>query len=70
MAALTDDEGQAMMASQIPAGALGEPADISYAMLYLASEQASYVTGQTLVVDGGSTLPESPILLDAFYTGR
>ncbi|KEA65235.1 3-oxoacyl-[acyl-carrier protein] reductase [Marinobacterium lacunae] len=70
MTALTDDEGQAMMAGQIPAGKLGQATDIAYAMLYLASEQASYVTGQTLVVDGGSTLPESPVLLDAFYNAR
>ncbi|TBW58172.1 SDR family oxidoreductase [Marinobacter halodurans] len=70
MAALTDEEGQQAMASQIPAGALGQPEDIAYAMLYLASAQASYVTGQTLAVDGGSTLPESPVLLDSFYRTR
>lgn len=69
MAALTDSGGQKEMASQVPAGALGKPEDIAYAMLYLASEQASYVTGQTLVVDGGSTLPESPVLMDAYYKG-
>ena len=43
----------------IPMGRLGEADDIAYAMLYLASEQAKYVTGQTIVVDGGSTLPET-----------
>ncbi|MDX8500578.1 SDR family oxidoreductase [Mesorhizobium sp. VK4C] len=43
----------------IPVGRLGEADDIAYAMLYLASEQAKYVTGQTIVVDGGSTLPET-----------
>ncbi|RRH98428.1 SDR family oxidoreductase [Mesorhizobium tamadayense] len=43
----------------IPMGQLGEADDIAYAMLYLASEQAKYLTGQTIVVDGGSTLPET-----------
>ncbi|BCM17333.1 SDR family oxidoreductase [Mesorhizobium sp. J8] len=43
----------------IPIGRLGEADDIAYAMLYLASEQAKYTTGQTIVVDGGSTLPET-----------
>ena len=44
----------------IPAGSIGEPEDIAYALLYFASEQARYVTGQILVVDGGQILPESP----------
>ncbi|HIM46688.1 MAG TPA: SDR family oxidoreductase [Alphaproteobacteria bacterium] len=44
----------------IPAGYIGEPDDIAYALLYLASDQARYVTGQILVVDGGQILPESP----------
>jgi len=44
----------------IPAGYIGEPEDIAYALLYFASKQARYVTGQILVVDGGQVLPESP----------
>jgi 3-oxoacyl-[acyl-carrier protein] reductase len=44
-------------------GYIGDPNDIAYAMLYLASDEARYVTGQTIVVDGGSTLPESPLFL-------
>ncbi len=43
----------------IPVGHYGEADDIAFAMLYLASEQAKYTTGQTIVVDGGSTLPET-----------
>lgn len=46
------------IASRVPLGRLGEAADIAGAMLFLASDLASYITGQTLVVDGGSTLPE------------
>lgn len=46
------------IASRVPLGRLGEAADIAAAMLFLASDLAGYITGQTLVVDGGSTLPE------------
>jgi 3-oxoacyl-[acyl-carrier protein] reductase len=53
------DEYLRKMESAIPMGKLGEPEDIAYAMLFLASGEAKYITGQTLVVDGGQTLPES-----------
>ena len=43
----------------IPLGCLGTPEDIGYAAAYLASDEARYVTGQSIVVDGGQTLPES-----------
>jgi len=43
----------------IPMGKLGEPEDVAYAMLFLASDEAKYITGQTIVVDGGQILPES-----------
>lgn len=43
----------------IPLGRLAEPKDVAHAVLYLASEEAAYVTGQTIIVDGGQTLPES-----------
>ncbi|MFI5384545.1 MAG: 3-oxoacyl-[acyl-carrier-protein] reductase [Fimbriimonadales bacterium] len=36
-----------------PAGRLGTPADIAPAILFLASEEAAYITGQTLTIDGG-----------------
>src|SRR5690606_14824216 len=39
-----------------PLGRLGEPEDVAAAVAFLLSEQASWVTGQTLVLDGGSTL--------------
>jgi NAD(P)-dependent dehydrogenase (short-subunit alcohol dehydrogenase family) len=42
--------------AHIPMGRLGEPAEIAPVALFLASEAASYVTGTTVVVDGGYTL--------------
>lgn len=44
---------QAALQAQIPLGRLGKPQDIAHAVVYLASEQASYVTGQELHVNGG-----------------
>jgi 3-oxoacyl-[acyl-carrier protein] reductase len=61
---LADEQGQAQMAKYVPMGYIGAPEDIAYAMLYLATDEARYVTGQTIVVDGGSTLPESPAFLE------
>jgi 3-oxoacyl-[acyl-carrier protein] reductase len=48
------------MARAIPAGALGTPQDIGYAAAFLASDEAGYITGQAIAVDGGQVLPESP----------
>jgi len=47
------------MAAAIPAGRLGSVADIGNAALFFATEEAGFITGQTLVVDGGQILPES-----------
>jgi len=55
---LGDEPLSSAIARTMPLKRLGEPADIAHAMLFLASDQASYITGQTLVVDGGVTLPE------------
>jgi NAD(P)-dependent dehydrogenase (short-subunit alcohol dehydrogenase family) len=41
------------MAEQYPLRRLGRPEDVANAMLYLASDEADWVTGQALVVDGG-----------------
>jgi len=46
--------------SVIPSGEIGVPEDIGFACLYLASREAAFVTGQTLVLDGGQTVPETP----------
>jgi len=67
MGLLADEDELKEMASLIPIGKIGVPEDIAYTMLFLASDQASYITGQTIIVDGGSTLPESPVVLRAFY---
>ncbi|WND02351.1 3-oxoacyl-[acyl-carrier-protein] reductase [Temperatibacter marinus] len=50
--ALTDEQKSAIT-TNIPTGTLGSPEDIASAVLYLASDEASYVTGQTLHVNGG-----------------
>jgi 3-oxoacyl-[acyl-carrier protein] reductase len=47
------------MAAAIPAGRLGSVADIGNAALFFATDEAAYITGQSLVVDGGQVLPES-----------
>jgi len=47
------------MAASIPLKRLGTVEDIGYAALFLASKGAGYITGQTIVVDGGQILPES-----------
>ncbi len=46
------------MAAAIPLGRLGTPRDIANCALFLASDEASYITGTTIIVDGGQTLPE------------
>ncbi len=52
---LTDAQKAAML-GRIPAGRLGEGADVAAAAVYLASEEAAYVTGQTLHVNGGMAM--------------
>jgi 3-oxoacyl-[acyl-carrier protein] reductase len=52
------------MAASIPAGRLGSVADIGNAALFFATDEAAYITGQTLVVDGGQILPESSQALE------
>ena len=51
-AGLQEDQHKALL-TQIPLGQLGKPSDIAHAVAYLASPQASYVTGQELHVNGG-----------------
>lgn len=48
-----------LMARYVPLKRWGWPIEIAHAMLYLASEEAAYVTGQTIIVDGGALLPQN-----------
>ncbi|MFD2641941.1 SDR family oxidoreductase [Pseudomonas japonica] len=61
---LGDASLNARIAGSVPLGRLGEPRDIAAAMLFLASDNAAYITGQTLIVDGGATLPETLATLE------
>jgi 3-oxoacyl-[acyl-carrier protein] reductase len=54
----------AKMTSAIPSRRLGSVEDVAYAALFLASDEAAFVTGQTIVVDGGQVLPESHMALE------
>lgn len=63
-----DDLGEdylAQMTASIPLGRLGKVEEIGAAALFLATDEAAYITGQTIVVDGGQTLPESLAALQA-----
>ena len=48
------------MITAIPMRRLGTVDEIGYTVLFLATDEAAYITGQTIVVDGGQVLPESP----------
>ena len=59
--AMREHRGPAFIAdmeSAIPLGRLGSARDVANAFLFLASDEASYITGTTIVVDGGQLLPE------------
>jgi NAD(P)-dependent dehydrogenase (short-subunit alcohol dehydrogenase family) len=53
-----------------PVGRYGKPEDIAYAVLYLASDEAGYVTGATLVVDGGLTIQSPEALVRPSFRRR
>ncbi len=58
------EDYQAQMSASIPLRRLGTVEEIGYTALFLATDEAGYITGQTIVVDGGQVLPESLAALD------
>jgi 3-oxoacyl-[acyl-carrier protein] reductase len=56
------EEHQQRMAASIPMGYVADPEDVAWAVRFLASPEARYITGQTLIVDGGQVLPEAPLV--------
>src|SRR5947209_19380139 len=58
-------EYRAQMEASIPLGRLGDVSEIGATALFLATDEAGYITGQTIVVDGGQTVPESLMALQA-----
>ena len=67
MESFATPEEIAEISESVPIGRMGNPSDIAHAMLYLASDEASYVNGQTIIVDGAATIPESPAQLLTWY---
>ena len=53
------EEHKRKMLAAIPMGEFADPTDVGWAVRFLASSEARYITGQTLVIDGGQVLPES-----------
>jgi 3-oxoacyl-[acyl-carrier protein] reductase len=56
MTAKLSEDIREKMQAQIPLGKLGEPIDVAQACLFLVSSDADYITGQTIVVDGGMVM--------------
>jgi NAD(P)-dependent dehydrogenase (short-subunit alcohol dehydrogenase family) len=47
------EEGVAKLSRQVPLGKIGQPDDVAYGVLYLASDESGFVTGSELIIDGG-----------------
>ena len=56
MTAVLSEDQRRRLLERVPVGQLGNPADVAAAIGYLASEEAAYVTGQTLHVNGGMAM--------------
>lgn len=53
--AMLSEEGRGTLMDRVPLGRAGKPEEIAYGVLYLASDESSFVTGSELVIDGGRT---------------
>jgi 3-oxoacyl-[acyl-carrier protein] reductase len=60
---MTSQEERDAMAHFVPLKRWGTPTDVAQAMLFLASDAANYITGQTIIIDGGALLPENGALM-------
>ena len=67
---LSQPETLARIVRYIPLGRAGRPEDIAMSLVFLASAEAAWITGQTLVVDGGATLPESGYAMEEQWRAR
>lgn len=67
---LSAEETLAAMTRYIPLGRPGRPEDIAAAVMFLASREAAWITGQTIVVDGGATLPESGYAMEEIWAAQ
>ena len=56
MTAVLPDKVKEQMLAQIPLNSFGNPRDVANAVVFLASDKASYITGQVLTVDGGMVM--------------
>ena len=56
MTDVLSDEAKAKLTSTIPMARLGLPEDVANAVVFLASDEASYITGQTIHVNGGMAM--------------
>src|SRR5690606_24227305 len=56
------DGQEGSVGEHIPLGRIGQPADVASAVLFLAGDEASWITGETLVVDGGAMVEPGPMV--------
>jgi 3-oxoacyl-[acyl-carrier protein] reductase len=56
MTEVLSDQQKEMISARIPAGRMGMPAEIAAAVVYLASQEAAYVTGETIHINGGMAM--------------
>jgi len=60
----SSDESEIVAGRYTPAGRPGTPEEVGHVAVFLASEEASYITGQLIVVDGGNTIQEYKVALE------